>query len=44
MPNYRRLYLPGRNYFFTHVTYQRHPWLFTDLGRQAALQEASISS
>ena len=42
MPNYRRLHLPGRSYFFTHVTYQRHPWLCTDLGRQA-LREAIIT-
>ena len=29
-------------YFFTHVTYQRHPWLSTDLGRKA-LREAIIT-
>jgi hypothetical protein len=28
-------------YFFIHVTYQRHLWLYTDLGRQA-LREAII--
>ena len=42
MPNYRRLYQAGGTYFFTHVTYQRHPWLCTDLGRQA-LREAIIA-
>jgi putative transposase len=42
MPNYRRLHLPGRSYFFTHVTYQRHPWLCTDLGRKA-LREAIVT-
>jgi putative transposase len=35
MPNYRRLHRPGSSYFFTHVTYQRYPWLCTDLSRQA---------
>lgn len=35
MPNYRRLYRPGGSYFFTHVTYQRYPWLCTDIGRHA---------
>jgi REP element-mobilizing transposase RayT len=42
MSNYRRLHLPGHSYFFTHITYQRHPWLCTDLGRQA-LREAIIT-
>ena len=42
MPNYRRLYRPGGSYFFTHVTYQRYPWLCTDLGRQA-LRDAIIA-
>jgi hypothetical protein len=41
-PNYRRLQLPGRSYFFTHITYQRYPWLCTDLGRQA-LRDAIIT-
>ena len=35
MPNYRRLYQPGGTYFFTHVTYQRYPWLCSTMGRQA---------
>ncbi|MEY3298415.1 MAG: hypothetical protein RLZZ597_1675 [Cyanobacteriota bacterium] len=39
MSNYRRLYRGGGSYFFTHVTYQRYPWLCSDLGRQA-LREA----
>jgi putative transposase len=39
MANYRRLYRAGGSYFFTHVTYQRYPWLCSDLGRQA-LREA----
>ncbi len=42
MPNYRRFYRPGGSYFFTHVTYQRYPWLCTDLGRQA-LRDAIIA-
>ena len=42
MPNYRRLYRPGSSYFFTHITYQRYPWLCTDMGRQA-LREATIA-
>ncbi|WOD40932.1 REP-associated tyrosine transposase [Nodosilinea sp. E11] len=42
MPNYRRLYRPGGSYFFTHVTYQRYPWLCTDLGRQS-LRQAIIA-
>ena len=35
MSNYRRRYRPGGTFFFTHVTYQRYPWLCSDLGRQA---------
>ncbi|MEP0905573.1 hypothetical protein NC969_08660 [Leptolyngbya subtilissima ST-M1] len=42
MPNYQRLYRSGGSYFFTHVTYKRHPWLCTELGRQA-LREAIIA-
>jgi putative transposase len=42
MLNYRRLHVLSRSYFFTHVTYQRHPWLCTDLGRQA-LRDAIIT-
>ena len=42
MPNYRRLYRPGGSYFFTHVTYQRYPWLCTDIGRHV-LREAIIA-
>jgi putative transposase len=35
MPNYRRLAIPSGTYFITQVTYQRQPWLCTDLGRVA---------
>ena len=35
MPNYRRPYVPGGTYFITQVTYQRMPWLYRDVGRQA---------
>lgn len=42
MPNYRRIHCAGSSYFFTHVTYQRYPWLCTDLGRQG-LREAIIT-
>ena len=34
MPNYRRLIIPGATYFFTIVTYQRRPWLCTEIARQ----------
>jgi len=34
MPNYRRSYLPGGTYFFTHVTDHRSPFLCTDLARK----------
>ncbi|HEY9876161.1 MAG TPA: hypothetical protein V6D12_22210 [Candidatus Obscuribacterales bacterium] len=33
MPNYRRLTIAGGTYFFTQVTYQRQPWLCTDIAR-----------
>ena len=33
MPNYRRLIIPGATYFFTQVTYQRRPWLCTEIAR-----------
>ena len=39
MANYRRLFVPGATYFFTQVTYQRIPWLCTDISRQI-LREA----
>lgn len=39
MTNYRRLFIPGATYFFTQVTYQRIPWLCTDIARQT-LREA----
>ena len=42
MPNYRRCYQPSGSFFFTHVTYQRYPWLCTDLGRQS-LRHAIIT-
>jgi putative transposase len=35
MPNYRRHYAPGGTYFFTVVTYDRHPWLCTEAARHA---------
>jgi putative transposase len=35
MPNYRRPHTPGGTYFITQVTYQRQPWLCTQLGRIA---------
>jgi putative transposase len=35
MPNYRRPHTPGGTYFITQVTYQRQPWLCTELGRTA---------
>ncbi len=31
MSNYRRFTIAGGTYFFTQVTYQRQPWLCTDL-------------
>ena len=42
MSNYRRLYRGGGSYFFTHVTYQRYPWLCSDLGRQALREAITI--
>jgi putative transposase len=39
MPNYRRNYINGGTYFITQVTYQRQPWLCSDIGRMA-LREA----
>ena len=39
MSNYRRPYINGGTYFITQVTYQRHPWLCSDVGR-VALREA----
>ncbi len=33
MPNYRRPHIPGGTYFITQVTYQRQPWLCSDIGR-----------
>lgn len=39
MPNYRRPKIIGGTYFITQVTYQRIPWLCSDLGRRA-LREA----
>ena len=36
MPNYRRPYVFGGTYFITQVTYQRQPWLCTELGRNAS--------
>jgi putative transposase len=34
MPNYRRLTQAGSTYFFTQVTYQRRPWLCSDIARE----------
>jgi putative transposase len=33
MPNYRRIHLAGGTYFFTQVTYQREPWLCSNIAR-----------
>jgi len=35
MPNYRRPHIYGGTYFITQVTYQRQPWLCSDIGRVA---------
>jgi putative transposase len=35
MPNYRRPGIAGGTYFITQVTYQRQPWLCSDLARHA---------
>lgn len=34
MPNYRRIAIAGRTYFFTQVTYQRRNWLCSEIARQ----------
>lgn len=39
MSNYRRSAVPGGTYFITQVTYQREPWLCSEVGRKA-LREA----
>jgi putative transposase len=39
MSNYRRPAIAGGTYFITQVTYQRIPWLCSDVGRKA-LREA----
>jgi putative transposase len=39
MSNYCRLYVNGGTYFITQVTYQRQPWLCSEIGR-VALPEA----
>ena len=39
MSNYRRPHLSGGTYFITQVTYQRVPWLCSNIGRKA-LREA----
>jgi putative transposase len=39
MSNYRRPYINGGTYFITQVTYQRKPWLCSEIGR-IALREA----
>ena len=39
MSNYRRPYINGETYFITQVTYQRQPWLCSEIGRMA-LREA----
>ncbi len=33
MPEYRRLRIEGGTYFFTLVTYNRHPWLCSEIAR-----------
>ena len=35
MSNYRRATIPGATYFFTQVTYQRIPWLCSDIARES---------
>ena len=35
MPSYRRPNVFDGTYFITQVTYQRQPWLCTELGRNA---------
>nr|MDF0366730.1 transposase [Nodosilinea sp. TSF1-S3] len=35
MPNYRRSGMHGGTFFITQVTYQRQPWLCTEIGRTA---------
>lgn len=35
MPNYRRPHISGGTYFITQVSYQRQPWLCSDIGRTA---------
>ncbi|WP_309742474.1 REP-associated tyrosine transposase [Chamaesiphon sp. OTE_20_metabat_361] len=39
MSNYRRPYVNGGTYFITQVTYQRQPWLCSEIGR-VAMREA----
>jgi putative transposase len=39
MSNYRRPNIPGGTYFITQVTYQREPWLCSEIGRKS-LREA----
>jgi putative transposase len=34
MSNYRRAIASGGTFFFTQVTYQRNPWLCSDIGRE----------
>ena len=35
MPNYRRIKSNGGTYFITQITYQREPWLCSEIGRKA---------
>ena len=42
MPNYRRPHISGGTYFITQVTYQREPWLCTNIGRKALRESISI--
>ena len=35
MPNYRRPHVSGGTYFITQVTFQRDPWLCSNIGRKA---------
>ncbi|MEM7580022.1 MAG: transposase, partial [Cyanobacteria bacterium P01_A01_bin.80] len=39
MPEYRRLRIDGGTYFFTLVTYSRHPWLCNEIA-QSTLRKA----
>ncbi|MBN2411249.1 transposase, partial [candidate division KSB1 bacterium] len=42
MPNYKRIYIPGAQYFFTVVTYNRQPILTNQTAREL-LREAILN-